>query len=53
MIVISFDDFSMWVQACEHWVILFRWVMPMAMENLAIVQHQDTVRYAMIRGGGY
>jgi hypothetical protein len=27
--------------------------MPMAMENLAIAQHQDTLHYAIIRGGGY
>jgi len=25
----------------------------MAMENLTIVQHQDTLQYAMICGGGY
>ncbi len=27
--------------------------MPMAMENLSIVQHQDTLRYAHIQGGSY
>jgi hypothetical protein len=25
----------------------------MATENLAITQHQDTLRYAIIHGGGY
>jgi hypothetical protein len=32
---------------------LFKRVMPMALENLSIAQHRDTLRYAMIRGGGY
>ncbi len=32
---------------------LFRRVMPITFENLAIVQHMDTLRYAIIRGGGY
>jgi len=27
--------------------------MPMAMENLSIAQHQDTLRYAHTRGGNY
>ncbi|BBN03070.1 hypothetical protein Mp_2g20450 [Marchantia polymorpha subsp. ruderalis] len=27
--------------------------MPAAFENLAIAQHRDTLRYAIIRGGGY
>jgi hypothetical protein len=25
----------------------------MALENLSIAQHRDTLRYATIRGGGY
>jgi hypothetical protein len=28
-------------------------VMPMALENLSIAQHRDTLHYATIRGGGY
>ncbi len=28
-------------------------VMPMIMENLAIAQHQNTMRYAIVFGGGY
>jgi hypothetical protein len=32
---------------------LFRKVMPMAMENLSIAQHRDTLRYAHTRGGSY
>jgi hypothetical protein len=27
--------------------------MPMAMENLSIAQHRDTLRYAHTRGGSY
>jgi hypothetical protein len=27
--------------------------MPMAMENLSIAQHQDTLQYAHTRGGSY
>jgi hypothetical protein len=37
--VISFNDPSVWIQACEQRVVLFRRVMFMAMENLTIVQH--------------
>ncbi|KAH9539057.1 hypothetical protein CY35_15G039600 [Sphagnum magellanicum] len=32
---------------------LFKRVMPMAMENLSIAQHRDTLRYAHTRGGSY
>jgi hypothetical protein len=31
----------------------FEHVMPMTMENLAIAQHQDTLRYAIVLRGGY
>jgi hypothetical protein len=51
--MISFDDPSMWIQTCEQHVVLFRHVMPMVVENLAITQHQNTFQYATIRGGGY
>ncbi|KAH9558895.1 hypothetical protein CY35_06G031900 [Sphagnum magellanicum] len=34
-------------------VVLFKRVMPMAMENLSIAQHRDTLRYAHTRGGSY
>jgi hypothetical protein len=53
MIVISFNDPLMWIQACEQWAALFRHVMPMAMENLPIVQHRNTLWYATICGRGY
>jgi hypothetical protein len=51
--MINLDDLLVWVQTCELWAILFRWVMLMAMENLEIVQHQNILQYATIRGGGY
>ncbi len=51
--MINFNDLLMWVQGCEQWVALFKRVMPMAMENLKIVQHQNTLQYATTRGGGY
>jgi len=35
-VMISLDDPSMWIQAYEYWVVLFMYVMPMAMENLTI-----------------
>ncbi len=34
-------------------VAIFRKVMPMAMENLSIAQHWDTLRYAHTPGGNY
>jgi hypothetical protein len=53
MVLINMDDPNVWIQACVQWATLFQHVMPMAMENLAIAQHWDTLRYATIRGGGY
>jgi hypothetical protein len=37
MAVINMDDPNVWIQTCEQQVTLFQRVMPMAMENLAIV----------------
>ena len=51
--VVNLDDPDMWVQACEQRATLFKRIMPMALENLTIAQHRDTLRYATIRGGGY
>ncbi len=34
-------------------VVLFKRVMPMAMENLSIAQHRNTLWYAHTRGGNY
>ena len=46
--VLHLDDPTMWMQACTKRAELFRWVMPMAFQNLAIAQHQDTLCYAII-----
>jgi hypothetical protein len=51
--VVSLDDLKMWLRVCSQHVKLFQRVMPTAFENLAIAQHKDTLRYAIIRGGGY
>jgi hypothetical protein len=47
------DDPNMWAQVCEQRVDLYKKMMPMALENLCIAQHRDTMRYDTIRGGGY
>jgi len=41
--VVNLDNPNVWVQAYEQCVGLFKKVMPMAMESLAITQHQDTL----------
>jgi len=51
--VVNLDDPEMWLRVCSQHAELFRRVMPTAFENLAIAQHRDTLRYAIIRGGGY
>jgi hypothetical protein len=51
--VVQFDNPDVWIQVCFERAELFRRVMPMAFQNLAIAQHRDTLRYATIRGGGY
>jgi hypothetical protein len=53
MVVINMDDPNVWIQACEQRTTLFWHVMFIAMENLAIAQHQGTLHYAIIHGGGY
>ncbi len=53
MAIINMDDLSVWIQACEQCAALFQCVMPMGMESLVIAQHRDTLRYAIICGGGY
>jgi len=51
--VVNFDDPEMWLRVCSQRAELFRRVMPTTFENLAIVQHRDTLQYAIIRDGGY
>ncbi len=51
--VVNLDSPSIWAKVIIEKVALFKRVMPMAMENLSIAQHQDTLQYAHTRGGSY
>jgi hypothetical protein len=51
--VVNLDDPEMWLRVCSQPAELFQRVMLAAFENLAIAQHRDTLRYVIIRGGGY
>jgi hypothetical protein len=51
--VVNLDDPEMWLRVCFQRAQLFRRVMPVVFENLAIVQHMDTLQYVIIQGGGY
>jgi hypothetical protein len=51
--IVDLDFPTTWVRVIVKRVVLFRKVMPMAMENLSIAQHQDTLRYAHTRSGSY
>jgi len=51
--VVDLDPPAIWARVITERVALFKRVMPMAMENLSIAQHRDTLRYANTRGGSY
>jgi len=51
--VVDLDSLATWARVIVERVALFKRVMPMAMENLSIAQHRDTLRYAHTRGGSY
>jgi len=51
--VVDLDSLAIWVKVIAERVVLFRGVMPMAMENLSGAQYQNTLRYAHTRGGSY
>jgi hypothetical protein len=51
--VVDLDSPAIWARVITERVALFRRVMPMAMENLSITQHRDSLRYAHPRGGNY
>jgi hypothetical protein len=51
--VVDLDFPTTWAKVIAERAALFRRVMPMAMENLSIAQHRDTLRYAHTRGGNY
>jgi hypothetical protein len=43
--VVDLDSPTTWARVIAKRVVLFRRVMPMAMENLSIAQHRDTLQY--------
>jgi hypothetical protein len=44
--VVDLDSPAIWARVIAEKVVLFMRVMPMAMENLSIAQHRDTLWYA-------
>jgi hypothetical protein len=52
-VLANMDNPDTWALVSEQQAELFKRVMPMALENLSIAQHCDTLWYATIRGGGY
>ena len=53
IVLANMDNLDTWAQVCEQRAELYKQVMSMALENLTIAQHRDTLRYATILGGGY
>jgi hypothetical protein len=51
--VVDLDSPTTWAKVIAERAALFRRVMPMAMENLSIAQHRDTLQYAHTQGGSY
>ena len=51
--VVDLDDPEVWAQILHDRAEYFRRAMPMALENLAIAQHRDTLCYARTRSGAY
>jgi hypothetical protein len=47
-VLANMDNPDTWALMSEQWAELFKWVMPMALENLSIAQHRDTLWYATI-----
>jgi hypothetical protein len=50
---VDLDSQAAWARVIAERATLFRGIMPMAMENLSIAQHRDTLRYAHTQGGSY
>jgi hypothetical protein len=47
--IVDLDDPKIWARDVEERTRLFEREMPIAFQNLAIVQHRDTLRYAHTR----
>ncbi len=51
--VVDLDSLATWARVIVERAVLFRKVMPIAMENLSIAQHRNTLWYAHTQGGSY
>ncbi len=51
--VVDLDSLATWARVIAERDVLFRRIMPMAIKNLFITYHWDTLRYAHTRGGNY
>jgi hypothetical protein len=51
--VVDLNFPATWTGVIAERAVLFKRVMLMAMENLSIAQHRNTLRYAHTRGGSY
>jgi hypothetical protein len=52
-VLANMDNPDTWALMSEQRAELFKRVISMALENLSIAQHCDTLQFATIRGGGY
>jgi transposase InsO family protein len=52
-VLANMDNPNTWALVSEQRADLFKRVMPMALENISIAQHRDTLWYTTIQGGGY
>jgi len=50
---VDLDFPSIWARVIANKAVLFKKVMAMAMDNLSIAQHLNTLRYAHTQGGSY
>jgi hypothetical protein len=51
--VVDLESPATWAKVIVERALLFRRVMPMAMENLSIAHHRDTLWCAHTQGGSY
>jgi len=51
--VMDLDSLTTWARVIAKRAVLFRRVMPLAMENLSIAQHRNTSQYAHTQSGSY
>jgi hypothetical protein len=52
-LVVDLDDPNIWTQVLKDRAKHFQRAMPMAMENLAIAQHRDILRFIQMRSRAY